>query len=876
MPNVPWGNASSSPSRESCQWEGRRFAGEGPPLAKDRPSREAREGEDGVQPRGVFLNLWRGIFGKIHCGGYCFGSMIAPRLRLSLIVLLATASGAAAQDIDPSDRWVTGRRIVLAVTGLPPTFGTLRRFVVDERPGAARRLTDRMLADPAVGEHFGRHWLDLVRYADTHGGNLDNRREIWPYRDWVIEAWNASDPLDDFLTQQLAGDLIAASRPKAIGPLIASGFNRLHASTNENGVRPAEARLQNVGDRTDAFGSVFLGMTLRCAACHDHPEEPISTEDYYSLSAFFDGLDGHPLDGDEAAPPPVVELPTDEQTAQITFLQRQIEAAERRLASLRERWSDGQARWRAHRPRTDLTAEQSHRWSVAIDRRAADEAEEWVRRFRPNFPLDVEATWSIGGRQARWQPGAAVEMLRPLLRPVPRGGSSAMLAAAYRYRATDPRIETLWVHGAPDARLFWNGEPVEPLAGGVDRNVRRGRVSVRAGVNELVCVSIGQPGATGSIAIAVGDHASVGSADGADPDVLTAYYLDQVCQDPEVVAMGDLIAGFRVALADVQATVATSLVWRDASWRPQTHVLVRGQFDQPGETVDRRTPQAMRPMRIEGATPTRLDLARWATESIGEVTAAVATKRIWTWVTGQSEIDDARLRRLSGRLVSGGWDAKRLIRDLLANPSTTLRSRRRLDAEVIRDFALASSGQLDRRRGGPGVFPPQPPGAWAAVAAIGSNTGRYVPDTGADTVRRSVYTFWKRSAGPAASIDLDGPDRNRCVEFREVTNTPVQALMLLGDAQRMSAAVVIARRSRQRSAAATDPRWLTDMFQTIVLRPPEDWDRRRMVDLAKNLLGQYAADPALAGQWLGRDDDDLAAASLVALTLFNLDEVLCR
>lgn len=202
------------------------------------------------------------------------------------------------------------RQVCLDLTGLPPSREQINRFRENPSRDAYEQLVDELLESPHFGEHFGRYWLDLVRYGDTHGLHLDNYREMWPYRDWVIEAFNNNLPFDQFLTQQLAGDLIPELGDSG---LIASGFNRLNVTTNEGGSIYEEVFARNVIDRTDAFGTIFLGLTVGCAVCHDHKFDPISQEDYYSLAAFFNSLDGRALDGNTKDPAPVIRVATAEQ-----------------------------------------------------------------------------------------------------------------------------------------------------------------------------------------------------------------------------------------------------------------------------------------------------------------------------------------------------------------------------------------------------------------------------------------------------------------------------------------------------------------------------------------------------------------------------------
>ncbi|WP_218933606.1 PSD1 and planctomycete cytochrome C domain-containing protein [Rubripirellula lacrimiformis] len=209
-----------------------------------------------------------------------------------------------------ADRRTMLRRVCLDLTGLPPTRDQIQEFLSDTSPDAYEKLVDRLIQSPHFGQHVGRYWLDLVRYADTHGLHLDNYREMWSYRDWVIEAVNANMPFDQFITDQLAGDLLPDATDKE---RIASGFNRLNVTTNEGGSIYDEVFARNCMDRTDAFGTVFLGLTTGCAVCHDHKFDPISQKDYYSLYAFFNSLDGRAMDGNVKDHQPVISVPDQNQ-----------------------------------------------------------------------------------------------------------------------------------------------------------------------------------------------------------------------------------------------------------------------------------------------------------------------------------------------------------------------------------------------------------------------------------------------------------------------------------------------------------------------------------------------------------------------------------
>ena len=233
------------------------------------------------------------------------------------------------QPNDVADRRTLLRRVTLDLTGMPPTRDELQAFLTDRDAGAFERVVDRLLTTPAYGEHMARYWLDAARYGDTHGLHLDNYREMWPYRDWVVRAFCDNLPFDRFIIEQLAGDLLPEP---STDQLIASGFNRCHITTNEGGSIAEEVYVRNVIDRVSTTGTVFLGLTVGCAVCHDHKFDPISQREFYQLFAFFNNLDGNPMDDNNKAPAPVMKIASDAQQSSLSSLAVEASNVEVRIA----------------------------------------------------------------------------------------------------------------------------------------------------------------------------------------------------------------------------------------------------------------------------------------------------------------------------------------------------------------------------------------------------------------------------------------------------------------------------------------------------------------------------------------------------------------
>ena len=233
--------------------------------------------------------------------------------------------------VAPADKVTLLRRVTMDLIGLPPTRAEVEQFLADDSPQAYERVVDRLLASPRYGEHRARFWLDAVRYGDTHGLHLDNYREMWLYRDWVVNAFNANMPFDQFTIEQLAGDLLPNPTDEQ---LIATGFNRCNVSTNEGGSITEEVYVRNVVDRVVTTGAVFLGATFDCTRCHDHKYDPYTAKEFYSLFAYFNSIDGSPMDGNVKDHAPVLRVLSDDQRKQVAELRAKQKSLQEQTAAL--------------------------------------------------------------------------------------------------------------------------------------------------------------------------------------------------------------------------------------------------------------------------------------------------------------------------------------------------------------------------------------------------------------------------------------------------------------------------------------------------------------------------------------------------------------
>ncbi|MEM1225816.1 MAG: PSD1 and planctomycete cytochrome C domain-containing protein [Planctomycetota bacterium] len=823
---------------------------------------------------------------------------------------------------DTVDRRTLARRVALDLTGLPPTPNQVQIFLDDEAPDSLSRYVDGLLGDSAYGEHMARYWLDLVRYADTHGLHFDNYREIWPYRDWVIESFNANMPMDEFITWQLAGDLLPDA---TLSQQIASGFNRLNLTTNEGGSIYEEVFVRNVIDRTDAFGTVFLGLTTGCAVCHDHKYDPISQVDYYSLSAFFNSLDGRALDLNQKSHPPVVQVPDETQREERDELAVELSRLARTLEGELPEADAAQSRWeqtfldRAIPDSTEVTIDATH---VIGPFEVENANRGYGKAFAGEDQTDVdfEEIVQSGDRRYRWQSLASVWPGESASLPTTTDRASVSVLHQ-QWNCLQEQSVTLLLGCDDGCVVFLNGKEVRRSKGASEHRFLDEELTLelKSGRNDLFIRHVNHAGeAQWSFssrapdvllptkmvqAIATPDRRRTEF----QRDTLRRYYRYTWCDTDDWSFARTTQRGVRKLQDELDESIPTTLVWKETKQPRSAHVLRRGQYDSPGAKVARDTPSFL-PKMTPSDPRDRLGLAGWLTRPGHPLTARVMVNRLWQQVYGVGLVETSEdfgsqgtppshpelLDELALDLIESGWDVKAMMKRLVLtrayrrSPATSDGERRldpanrwlargtrhRLDAEVIRDQALALSGLLIRRIGGPSVRPPQPPGLWAAVGYTGSDTARFEADQGEKIHRRSLYTFWKRTSAPAAMTTLDAPSRESCTARRGRTNTPLQALLMMNEPQMMAASLALAEMVVGLDDDVDER--LEFLFGRVMLRMPEAVERRVLKSMLADLVDQYASDLETANQLTNQRDATLAAWTVVASTLINTDEVMCR
>ena len=614
-----------------------------------------------------------------------------------------------------ADKRTLIRRLSLDLTGLPPSREEVRKFDSDDSGDAYEQLVDSLLSREQYGEHMARYWLDLVRFADTNGMHKDYYRNSIAYRDWVIRAYNENLRYDEFVRYQLAGDLFPDA---SSDQLIASGFNRLHLIIDVGTALPEESFFKNVTDRVTAVGTAFMGMTVQCAACHDHKYDPITQKDYYSLFAFFNNIDAKPETErglKNGLQPPIASVPTPDQKKSLDELGAKMSEVESQINN--------------------------------------------------------------------------------------QNNSEELLSGLQ--------------------------EKLKSLKGERDQ---------------------------------------------------------------------------------LEKQIPMAMVMRERKEVRETRIMKRGQYDDPGEVVERNAPEFLHPMKRAGDVASRMDLANWFIDKENPLTARVAVNRIWQQLFGvglvktsedlgaQGEVPShpLLLDYLTVSFVNSGWDVKALIKEIVLSkayrqssnideslfkkdPENRLLargSRFRMDAEMIRDQILFTSGTLSEKMYGKSVKPPQPDGLWKAVTMIGE---RFKPDSGEEIRRRSLYTYWKRGMPPPQMTILNAPIRDACVSRRERTNTPSQALLLLNESEYMKAARNLAMTVLVPKEAKPSQR-IAFAYETITSRLPDKEEQKTLYELLQSLYQTYLREPALADEICEglpvKEKDQkakIAAWTILVNSLYNLD-----
>ena len=952
----------------------------------------------------------------------------------------------AQEKLSPSpeaDRATLLRRVSYDLTGLPPTPAETAAFIADTAPAAYERVVDRLLDSPRYGEHRARYWLDYARYGDTHGLHFDNYRAIWPYRDYVIRAFNTNKPFDRFVREQLAGDLLPA---KTVDELVATGFVRCSVTTNEGGTVTEEVAVNLARDRVEAFGATFLGLTTGCAACHDHKFDPITQKDHFQLVAFLSNTADKPWDFNIDAPGPILRVPADSALPTVNTALAERAALEARLNALRAAAPSAVKTWLATGARPVPVAPTALELRLRLDETAGDV----VKNSAPVDParalpatFKAETNPFVWGESSWFWPSVRFDIFTRLSlgavgdvevdeafsaggwfmpRAKPGGGGTGDGAILARFSAPDKKPGRGWelffeknrlvvnLADGPNSRaltvvsrdLIPNGEwhhifftydgsrraaglklyldgklvrrsvrsdnldpirPVlpaapalrytgsDPFRKGIVPDVRYYRRSVlesqlpgRPTIRTAATTYLSRRDDSDPLrearyqdfrfyrrALATEEVARLPAEDVAaeviarQPDpvkwttdetfvVAEKFFLGQVDAEAKKIAADLTVLDNRIDV--LTRNGAPTLITRERAQPAYADILKRGDYFSRVQRVAPGTPAFLPPLPA-GTSPDRRGLAEWLLTPEQPLLTRVTVNRMWQEVFGRGLVETAGdfgimgarpshaalLDWLAVEFRESGWDVKKFYRTLVtsatyrqsatvtpallaADPGNKLLARGprfRMDGEMLRDTALATSGLLVEKIGGPSVKPYQPAGLWEEVAMPESNTKKYVPGTGEDLHRRSVYTFWKRASPPPSLETFDATSREFVCVRRARTNTPLQAFVTMNDPQFVEAARKLAERALTASPDATAR--LDTLAHLTLGRALQPAEQAALERTRTKFAAHFKAQPADARALLTvgsapadpkLDPAELAEWTLVSSQFFNLDEFLTK
>lgn len=836
-----------------------------------------------------------------------------PRWRRSAIDRFVHAKLTESQlpPAPQADRYTLIRRVSLDLIGLPPTPEQIRHFIDDSLPGAYDRLVQRLLDSPRFGERWASIWLDQARYADTKGYEKDEHRTMWPYRDWVIRAFNADMPFDQFAVEQIAGDLLDNPTQDQV---LATAFHRNTMTNDEGGTDDEEFRVAAVIDRVNTTMQVWMGLTMGCGQCHSHKYDPISQREYYEFFAFFNQTE----DADRMDEAPTLPIMPAAQWSRSKELEGRVVVLKRELDEA-----------------VDAIDYEDPGDPGPIDRAALMDVPQdfvWIDDAAPTGSTEHAAggpkSWSWidnsqappkSGRRSAWLKAEGFNQFfaTDALTPLVVGQGDRLFGHVYLDPENPPRevmlqfysVRKPWGH-----RAYWGENLVEFGEDGTSERLRIGDLPA-AGAWHRLEVAAADVGLENGDQVTGWAFTQYGGRVGWDlaglltrtpqddaparsqaawerrahdassikapqsiQQILTVprderldqqrralrrYYLQHIHGDSRRILepLAKNLQAIETEIRQIKASAPSVPIMRELPVDKQraTHVLNRGSFLSPMDEVAPGTPSALHPMPWN-APLNRLGLAQWLVSTDNPLTARVAVNRVWSRIFGtglvQTEEDFGTqgmgpshpelLDHLALQFMESNWSLKELCRLIVtsqtyqqASISTPLKieydpenrllsrgARYRLNAEMLRDQALAVAGLLSDKMYGPSVYPPQPEGIWQIVYS----DAKWKTSEGDDRYRRALYTYWRRTSPFPSMVAFDAPSREVCLPRRIRTNTPIQAFATLNDPMYVEAAQAVARRIA--AFDGDDPTARTRFALELCLcRPPTDKEVKRLVTL---------------------------------------------
>ena len=885
------------------------------------------------------------------------------------------------------------RRLTFDLTGLPPTISQLNEFINDTLPDSYERLVVRLMKSKAFAERLTLDWLDLSRYADSHGLHADGLRTMWPWRDWVIKAFENNMPYDQFVTWQLAGDLLPnATREQKL----ATAFNRNSPMTAEGGVIDEEWRLHYVFDRTETFSTAFLGLTVACAKCHDHKFDPISQKDYYQLSGFFNNIRELGMTGDDGNYGPLLYLPTSNQEQQLQKLKAVVKNTQRKIELTEDELSDvykyieklpserqinkalvgyypfdkiEQIKKNSiQKPvyfiadkNLNVKSSKSPNLVEGVVGNAFEFKSDYdrisINKEIPNFEWTEAFTVSLwaqtnqkkknkrqfllgttGGKNNWWRGWDFYlddenHLNLRLINIAP--GNMIHIKSKDSININEWSHYAFTYNGAGKAKgikLYKDGVPFDfkIKIDNLSKSIKPVTASGLKLEKRPVLVGKTYEGSTGDNGLFMGKMDDLRIFKNAltllevkilynkyskkkssfDKGLIKDYWIKS---HPKYNSLKKELLENLSAWQKAIEPVLEVMVMKEMNEPRKTYLYNRGNYNEPSQEVSVNTPEVLPKMKSD-LPKNRLGLSAWLFEKDNPLTSRVAVNRYWQMLFGNGLVDTPTDFGVQGSLpshpelldwlavyfVKNNWNVRKLIKKIVSSrtyrqnslfghhknsldPNNVYLARgssHRLPAEMIRNNALAVSGLLSNKVGGPSVKPYQPKGLWKEKNNFSLRLLEYEESEGEDLYRRGMYTFIKRGSPPPSLITFDATAREICTVKREKTSSPLQSLVLLNDTQFFEASRVFAQRIISESKDDLEEQ-IKYGFRLATSRLPKKSELSLVKKLFQRQLNYYRKNKNEAYKVLNvgfskpdsyKSLDKIAAMTIVANTLLNLNE----
>jgi len=738
----------------------------------------------------------------------------------------------------PADKKTLLRRVSLDITGLPAPESLQKKFLGDQRPGAYEELVDSLLASPHFGEKWAAMWLDLARYADTKGYERDSHRDIWRYRDWLIRAFNSDMPYDQFVREQIAGDLLPEPKDD---DYIATAFHRNTMTNDEGGTKNEEFRTAAVLDRVNTTWEAFMGTTFGCVQCHSHPYDPFKHDEFYRFMAYFNDT----RDEDTYADYPVLRSLND-------TLEQELEKV---VKWVKQYGQPGEA---------SAVRKFLKTWQPSINSLTADEFD--------NSSLD----------DTKWLAMRIHSSAR--LQKVDLNNKTQLI---YRYQQYKPAGSWQIHLDSAKGPVILSAELKDTTR---DWTIARLNLAPCSGVHDLYVTYNNKKVKDPEEKILLYDwFYFTTELPGANQDgfqeISKTFWKVCTAETPSTPIMSDNPADMH----------RDSYVFERGNW------LVKGKKVEPGVPASLNSfPEKMPNNRLGLAewivskqnplTARTLVNRIWeqifgtglaeTLEDLGSQGIPPLHRELMNWLSYHFMEDQ-------------GWHMKKFIRMIVTSATYRQQSlttpeelkkdpdnryyargvRLRLSAEEIRDQALCISGQLSEKMYGPSVFPYQPKGIWLSPW----NGAEWIQSKGEDQYRRALYTYWKRSASYPSMMSFDGVTREVCSARRIRTNTPLQALTTLNDSAYIDIARHLAKRM-EKTGGQDVAKKISTGFELATGQEISAKSLAALEGLYQKALTGYQQNPRKAVEMAGEKgaSPDQASMAVVANAILNLDEVITK